>query len=124
MKENSLCNTSAHKDRIIHLSEHELKTLATTFEGDSNKWRSTRLVSIHASEILQVLEKLASSKLHVRDLEFAIDMSKKVGVAAVPGSSFFKEEENRYVRFHFAKKNETLISALDRLAELKSKLKK
>lgn len=58
------------------------------------------------------------------DLEFAIDMSKKVGVAAVPGSSFFKEEENRYVRFHFAKKNETLISALDRLAELKSKLKK
>lgn len=58
------------------------------------------------------------------DLEFAIDMSKKVGVAAAPGSSFFKEEENRYVRFHFAKKNETLISALDRLAELKSKLKK
>ena len=58
------------------------------------------------------------------DLEFAIDMSKKVGVAAVPGSSFFKEEENRYVRFHFAKKNETLISALDSLAELKSKLKK
>lgn len=72
LKENSLWNTSAHKDRIIHLSEHELKTLATTFEGDSNKWRSTRLVSIHASEILQVLEKLASSKLHVRDLEFAI----------------------------------------------------
>ena len=58
------------------------------------------------------------------DLEFAIDMSEKVGVAAVPGSSFFKEEENRYVRFHFAKKNETLLSALDRLAELKSKLKK
>lgn len=38
------------------------------------------------------------------DLDFCVDLIKNVGVAAVPGSSFFKEEENRYIRFHFAKK--------------------
>ena len=51
-------------------------------------------------------------------------MSKKVGVAAVPGSSFFREDENRYVRFHFAKKDETLIKALDRMSSIKRLLAK
>lgn len=57
------------------------------------------------------------------DEAFCIDLAQKVGVAAVPGSSFFKEPENRYIRFHFAKKDETLNQALDRLASI-SKLKK
>lgn len=48
-------------------------------------------------------------------------MAEHVGVAAVPGSSFFKEDINNYVRFHFAKKDETLNAALDRLADLKEK---
>ena len=43
------------------------------------------------------------------DLDFCVDLIKNVGVAAVPGSSFFKEKENRYIRFHFAKKDETFI---------------
>lgn len=43
------------------------------------------------------------------DLDFCVDLIKNVGVAAVPGSSFFKEEENCYIRFHFAKKDETLL---------------
>lgn len=58
------------------------------------------------------------------DSDFAYDMSKKVGVAAVPGSSFFREDENRYVRFHFAKKDETLIKALDRMSSIKRLLAK
>lgn len=58
-----------------------------------------------------------------KDEEFCIDLAQKVGVAAVPGSSFFKEEENRYIRFHFAKKDETLNEALCRLQDIK-KLKK
>lgn len=58
------------------------------------------------------------------DLEFAEVLAEKVGVGAVPGSSFFKEPENRYVRLHFAKKNETLNEALNRLADMKEKLKK
>lgn len=58
------------------------------------------------------------------DLEFCERMAKEVGVAAVPGSSFFKENVNHLVRFHFAKKDETLISALDRLYDIYKKLKK
>ena len=56
------------------------------------------------------------------DLDFCVDLIKNVGVAAVPGSSFFKEEENRYIRFHFAKKDDTLLAALDRLKDMRTKM--
>lgn len=56
------------------------------------------------------------------DLDFCVDLIKNVGVAAVPGSSFFKEEEHRYIRFHFAKKDETLLAALDRLKDMRTKM--
>ena len=56
------------------------------------------------------------------DLEFAEVLAQKVGVGSVPGSSFFKEPENRYVRLHFAKKDETLNEALNRLSEIRKKL--
>lgn len=56
------------------------------------------------------------------DLDFCVDLIKNVGIAAVPGSSFFKEEENRYIRFHFAKKDETLLAALDRLKDMRAKM--
>ena len=58
------------------------------------------------------------------DLLFCEDLARKVGVGAVPGSSFFKEPENRYIRFHFAKKDDTLEAALDRLADMKDKMKR
>jgi len=56
-----------------------------------------------------------------KDTEFCEWMAEHVGVAAVPGSSFFREDVNHLIRFHFAKKDETLIAALDRLADLRSK---
>ncbi len=52
------------------------------------------------------------------DLKFCEDLAEKVGVGAVPGSSFFKEEINHLIRFHFAKKDDTLRGALDRLADM------
>lgn len=58
------------------------------------------------------------------DLEFCERMAKEVGVAAVPGSSFFKENIKNFIRFHFAKKDETLFSALDRLSDIYKKMKK
>lgn len=58
------------------------------------------------------------------DLRFCEWLAKEVGVGAVPGSSFFKENINNYIRFHFAKKDETLIKALDRLSDLNAKIKK
>ncbi len=57
------------------------------------------------------------------DLEFCEELIKKVGVAAVPGSGFFKEDVRNLVRFHFAKKDETLIAALDRLSDINKKMK-
>ena len=57
------------------------------------------------------------------DLEFAEALARDVGVGSVPGSSFFKEPENRFVRLHFAKKDETLNEALDRLSDIRRKLK-
>ena len=56
------------------------------------------------------------------DDQFCIDLAQKVGVAAVPGSSFFREPVNHLIRFHFAKKDETLIDALNRLEGLRKKL--
>lgn len=57
------------------------------------------------------------------DMEFCEWLAKEVGVAAVPGSSFFKEDVNNYIRFHFAKKDDTLIEAVKRLATLREKAK-
>lgn len=53
------------------------------------------------------------------DVAFAEKLIKEVGVAAVPGSSFFKEDINTYIRFHFAKKPETLEAALERLDQIR-----
>ena len=36
------------------------------------------------------------------DLQFCEWMPEHIGVAAVPGSSFFKEDVNNLIRFHFA----------------------
>ncbi|MDE7176457.1 MAG: aminotransferase class I/II-fold pyridoxal phosphate-dependent enzyme [Lachnospiraceae bacterium] len=57
------------------------------------------------------------------DLLFCEELARKVGVGAVPGSSFFKEPENRYIRFHFAKQDATLQKALERLADIRGKMK-
>jgi aminotransferase len=52
------------------------------------------------------------------DTEAAEWMVKEVGLAGVPGSSFFREPEHRYIRFHFAKKEQTLLAAGEKLARL------
>lgn len=57
------------------------------------------------------------------DLEFCEWMIKNIGVAAVPGSSFFKEEVNHLIRLHFAREEKTIDEALARLAGLQELLK-
>ena len=56
------------------------------------------------------------------DLEFCEWMIREIGVAAVPGSSFFKEEVNHLIRLHFARGEEVLDEAVRRLAKLKELL--
>lgn len=53
------------------------------------------------------------------DLAFCEWLIQNIGVAAVPGSSFFREDVNHYIRFHFARQEEVLKEALGRLHKLK-----
>lgn len=52
------------------------------------------------------------------DVAFCERMARELGVAAVPGSTFYKEDVHHLARFHFAKKDETLLAALDRLSDI------
>ena len=61
-----------------------------------------------------------SSLGFANDLEAAEWMVREIGVAGVPGSSFFREPEHRFIRFHFAKSEETLRAAGERLARLRT----
>jgi aminotransferase len=56
---------------------------------------------------------------YASDVDFAHWMAREIGVAPVPGSSFFARGENRYVRLNFAKKSATLHAAGERLLRLK-----
>ena len=56
------------------------------------------------------------------DVTFCETLAREVGVGAVPGSSFFREPVNHLIRLHFAKKDETLLEALNRLESLRKKI--
>jgi aminotransferase len=58
------------------------------------------------------------------DTTFCEWLVREVGVAAVPGSSFFREPENRYIRFHFAKREETLAAAGEKLLTLRDRARR
>ena len=55
------------------------------------------------------------------DVEFARHLVRDIGVATVPGSSFFQDKAlgRQYVRFCFCKRTETLDAAADRLRALR-----
>ena len=57
------------------------------------------------------------------DVTFCEWMAREVGVAAVPGSTFFREPVSNLVRFHFAKRKETLVAAGERLLKLRESAK-
>jgi aspartate/methionine/tyrosine aminotransferase len=56
------------------------------------------------------------------DTRFCHWLAEEIGVAAVPGSSFFSEPVNHLIRFNFAKQDETLREAGERLLTLRSYL--
>jgi aminotransferase len=58
------------------------------------------------------------------DVEFTRHLIREVGVACVPGSSFYSiaERGSQQVRFCFCKKDETLQLAAERLEKLQSKM--
>lgn len=58
------------------------------------------------------------------DVKFCEWLAQYVGVAAVPGSSFFREDVHNLIRFHFAKQDDTLNEAINRLAGLRKAVAK
>ena len=57
------------------------------------------------------------------DLEFCEWVIKNIGVAAVPGSSFFREPINNLIRFHFARTDDVLEEAIKRLKKMAELIK-
>ena len=55
------------------------------------------------------------------DTAFCEWLTRVVGVAAVPGSSFFREPVHHLIRFHFAKRAATLHAAGEQLLQLREK---
>jgi aminotransferase len=57
----------------------------------------------------------------IDDLEFSRYLVREIGVATVPGSSFFRDKDlgRGYVRFCFCKRDETLDLAIERLRKLR-----
>lgn len=66
-------NIHPHKDRIVSYSSQELKTLSKTFEN-SNDYNSAKLVSIHTSSIVSILEKLSKFTTSLQDFETKISL--------------------------------------------------
>ena len=80
--------------------------------------QGTYFVLVDISEYLEL-----SQFRGYTDLQFCEWMIKNIGVAAVPGSSFFKEDVNYLIRLHFAREKETLDEALKRLEKMTNLLK-
>ncbi|GAA6141006.1 pyridoxal phosphate-dependent aminotransferase [Hydrogenophaga sp. 5NK40-0174] len=65
------------------------------------------------------IESLAVPERELGDADFCQWLTREIGVAAIPLSPFYGEGfDQRVIRFCFAKKDETLLKALERLARL------
>ena len=92
-----------------HLLEKKRDFFLQQMKDTRFSWRQPA-----AGSYFQVMDYAAVSDLP--DKEFAIWLTKEHGVATIPLSSFYsKPEGSRLVRFCFAKKEETLAAAADRL---------
>ncbi|MDO4488283.1 MAG: pyridoxal phosphate-dependent aminotransferase [Eubacteriales bacterium] len=78
-----------------------------------NEPQGTYFVMLDISDFLKLPQFKGYS-----DLEFCEWMIKNIGVAAVPGSSFFREPVNNLIRLHFARQQSTLDEALNRLGKM------
>jgi methionine aminotransferase len=65
------------------------------------------------------IDQLAVPERHLSESEFCLWLTREMGVAAIPMSTFYANGfDQRVIRFCFAKRDDTLRTALDRLAQL------
>lgn len=75
--------------------------------------------------MIDISKFLAMEQFHGwNDGQFCEWMIKTVGVAPVPGSSFFREPVNHLIRLHFARSEATIDDALSRLARMEKEAQK
>lgn len=90
-------NIAGHKDRIVHITEKELKVMADTFEQGTDP-QSAKLVSIHAQQIMNVLEAFADFPKHVGDFNVNItvdlDETGAVNEGIIKRETFYPNVEN------------------------------
>ena len=90
-------NIAGHKDRIVHITEKELKVMADTFEQGADP-QSAKLVSIHAQQIMNVLEAFADFPKHVGDFNVNItvdlDETGAVNEGIIKRETFYPNVEN------------------------------
>lgn len=86
-------NTAAHRDRIVYFSKEELQTLSNAFENGSD-WECVKLNSIHANNILHVLEILSQFPTHLRDYSDKIITRSIEETAGVASGLISKEISN------------------------------
>ena len=102
------------------------------YEQLQNKYTKKRELFLRGLDDLKIVHTVPQGAYYVMldisefgfksDLEFCEVLARDVGLGAVPGSSFFRENVNHLIRLHFAKKDETLNEALNRLADLRKKI--
>lgn len=61
-------NTHGHKDRIIKIDKSALLLFASLIDGNDN-WKEARMPTIHAKQILEVLQCFASQSLLIDNIE-------------------------------------------------------
>jgi hypothetical protein len=86
-------STESHKSRIVHFTEKELRVLAATFEGNEDLWATTKLVSVHSSEIINVLSKFTTVSTKAGDFEYLIGDGLRENTAVEKG---VMERNTRY----------------------------
>ncbi len=95
--ENGNWNTAGHHDRIVHITEKELKVMADTFEQGADP-QSAKLVSIHAKQIMNVLEAFADFPKHVGDFNANItvdlDETGAVNVGIIKRETYYPIVDN------------------------------
>lgn len=68
IKINGEWNTAGHHDRIVHITEKELKVMADTFEQGAEA-QSAKLVSIHTTQTMEILKAFAAFPKHVGEFK-------------------------------------------------------
>lgn len=68
--ENGNWNTKGHPQRLVHITQEELKVFARVFDG-STDWKTAKLPVIHISDYIDILSTFAKQEKYLMNAEFS-----------------------------------------------------